>query len=179
VPKTGQTNPEAIGDDGDLKRGVAWPRPRFTDNNDGTVTDNLTGLVWLENANCTTFFSSDTTGQNNRTWSEALTAVNSFASGYCGLTDGSIAGDWRVPNVREMHSLIHYDFIGPALPNTVGTGHWEEGDPFTVVHPNSYWSGTSYTANALYAWGVHLSYGSVNVDLKTVSHYVWPVRAGH
>ena len=52
VPKTGQTVSYATGDDGDLQKGVAWPDPRFTDNSDGTVTDNLTGLIWLKNANC-------------------------------------------------------------------------------------------------------------------------------
>ena len=52
VPKSGQTSSNATGDDGDLQRGVAWPDPRFTDNGDGTVTDNLTGLIWLKNANC-------------------------------------------------------------------------------------------------------------------------------
>jgi hypothetical protein len=55
VPKTGQTwcwNAGGIlipcagtGQDGDLRKGVSWPSPRFTDNGDGTVTDNLTGLI--------------------------------------------------------------------------------------------------------------------------------------
>ena len=52
VPKTGQTTFYATGDDGDLEKGVPWPSPRFTDNGNGTVTDNLTGLTWLEDANC-------------------------------------------------------------------------------------------------------------------------------
>ena len=52
MPKTGQTTCYATGDDGDLEKGVAWPNPRFTDNGNGTVTDNLTGLIWLKNANC-------------------------------------------------------------------------------------------------------------------------------
>jgi len=52
VEKTGQTTYYEPGDDGDLKKGVVWPNPRFTDNEDGTVTDNLTGLIWLKNANC-------------------------------------------------------------------------------------------------------------------------------
>ncbi len=77
VPKTGQTTSFATGDDGDLEKGVASPNPRFTVNvnaaNDvgggtggiagngicdgtetcnGTITDNLTGLIWLKNANC-------------------------------------------------------------------------------------------------------------------------------
>ncbi len=38
--------------DGDIQAGATWPMPRFTDNSDGTVTDNLTGLTWLKNANC-------------------------------------------------------------------------------------------------------------------------------
>jgi hypothetical protein len=62
VPKTGQTtcwdehgepiNCEGTGQDGELQKGVPWPDPRFTDNADGTVTDNLTGLIWLRNADC-------------------------------------------------------------------------------------------------------------------------------
>jgi hypothetical protein len=52
VPKTGQKTSYPPGDDGDLAKGVAWPNPRFTDNGDGTITDNLTGLIWLKNANC-------------------------------------------------------------------------------------------------------------------------------
>ncbi|MCX5895208.1 MAG: DUF1566 domain-containing protein, partial [Proteobacteria bacterium] len=51
LPKTGQTISYAAGDDGDLEMGVAWPDTRFTDKVDGTVKDNLTGLVWSKNAN--------------------------------------------------------------------------------------------------------------------------------
>ena len=40
------------GQDGDTKAGVPWPNPRFTNNGDGTMTDNLTGLMWLRDANC-------------------------------------------------------------------------------------------------------------------------------
>ena len=48
VAKTEQTQSYAAGDDGALQKGVALPRPRFTDNGDGTVTDNKTQLVWLK-----------------------------------------------------------------------------------------------------------------------------------
>ena len=40
------------GQEGHVRPGVRWPIPRFTKNGDGTVTDNLTGLIWLEDANC-------------------------------------------------------------------------------------------------------------------------------
>ena len=44
VPQTGQTAIFATGDDGDVAAGIKSPVPRFTDNGDGTVTDNLRGL---------------------------------------------------------------------------------------------------------------------------------------
>ena len=114
VPKTGQTTSYGTRDDGALQKGVAWPTPRFTDNGNGTVTDNLTGLIWTKNANAF--------GQ--RTWAEALSDANGLASGSAGLTDGSKAGDWRLPNVRELQSLVDYGRSNPALP---------AGHPFTNV----------------------------------------------
>ena len=52
VHKTGQIAQFAAGDDGDLSRGISWPEPRFIDSGDGTVKDQLTGLIWLKNADC-------------------------------------------------------------------------------------------------------------------------------
>lgn len=82
LPATGQTTSYAAGDDGALQAGVPWPNPRFTDNTNGTITDNLTGLVWLKNAN-----SFGTQG-----WSTAIASANNLASGACSLTDGSTVG---------------------------------------------------------------------------------------
>ena len=62
VPKTGQTTSYGTREDGALQKGVAWPTPRFTDNNNGTVTDKLTGLIWMKNAD---YF-------GLRTWVQAL-----------------------------------------------------------------------------------------------------------
>ena len=100
------------GQDVEYQMGMPWPNPRFTDNGDGTVTDNLTQLIWLKNANCF----------EQRTWADALTDCNTLNSGECGLSDGSEEGDWHLPNVKELQSLIHYGVFDPALPNTDGTG---------------------------------------------------------
>jgi hypothetical protein len=169
VPKTGQTISYATGDDGDLEMGVDWPSPRFTDNGDGTVTDNLTGLVWLKNANCAAFFSGDATAQNSRNWSNALTAANSLAGGYCGLTDGSSAGDWRLPNVRELQTLIDYGEYSPALP---------DGHPFTGVQSGYYWMSTTRAVSTSSAWSMRMDYGNVYDGDKDHEHYVWAVRGG-
>ncbi len=90
IPKTGQDADDhiAAGDDGYLQMGVAWPDPRFTDNGDGTITDNVTGLMWEQ--------SPDTTQKN---WSTALTYAN----------DSTLAtyDDWRLPNFYELATLLH------------------------------------------------------------------------
>jgi hypothetical protein len=167
VPKTGQTTSYATGDDGDLEKGVTWPTPRFTDNGDGTVTDNLTGLIWLKQANC----------GGTRNWANALTFANSLYDGWtgdgsggdCGLSDGSSAGDWRLPNVRELQSLIDYGRYYPALPS---------GHPFTGGQSKLYWSSTTYAPNTSLAWYVYMSDGYVSAYNQTNTLYVWPVRGG-
>jgi hypothetical protein len=60
-----------------------------------------------------------------------LSAIKGLAAPACGLSDGSVAGDWRMPNVKELQSLIHFDFTSPALSNAAGTSQWAPGDPFS------------------------------------------------
>jgi len=160
VAKTGQTMSYRSGDDGDLQKGVPWPDPRFTDNGNGTVTDNMTGLIWLKNGSC----------YGARNWAEALSDANGLASGSCGLTDGSIAGDWRLANVREISSLTDFSRSFPALP----AGHL-----FTNVQPSFYWSSTTIAGYTVSAWTVPMHSGGVHYDDKGTSHYVWPVRSGN
>ncbi len=168
VPKTGQTTSYAVGDDGDLQKGVTWPTPRFTDNGNGTITDKLTGLIWTKNANAF----------GTQTWADALAAANGLADGSGGLSDGSKAGDWRLPNLRELQSLIDYRFYSPALSNTLGTGVWAEGDPFQGVQSSNYWSSTTYTNYTDAAWTVYFLDGFVNSYDESASYSVWCVRDG-
>ena len=57
-------------------------------------------------------------------------------------------------------------FFNPALPNTDGSGQWTEGDPFTGVQSDRYWSSTTYAGDMVGAWYVYLSYGSVGYGAK-------------
>ncbi|MBU5612947.1 Lcl C-terminal domain-containing protein [Geomonas azotofigens] len=146
--------------DGELQQGLAPPTPRFTDNNDGTVTDNLTGLIWLRQANCYAL----------QFWSDALSLAKNLHSGMCDLSDLSVAGDWRLPNILELESLVDISNINPALP----TGH-----PFRNVQTSGYWSSTTNAFHILRARYVYMPDGAVNgSDKATATHFVWPVRGG-
>jgi len=176
VPKTGQTdcyysdgtsNGCTCGDtdcpseqDGGLEKGVAWPNPRFTDNLNGTVTDNLTGLVWLKDAN--------SAGQTD--WVFAINYCNNLADDGSSLTDDSSAGDWHLPNVDELNSLIDHGNCSLALP----TGH-----PFTSVQQYPpYWTSTTYTTHTVNAYTISMNNGEVGGHGKDIDYLcvVWPVR---
>lgn len=160
VPKTGQTTTYATGDDGDLKKGVAWPSTRFTDNANGTITDELTGLIWLKNADCF----------GRPAWANALANANALADGPCGLVDGSTSGDWRLPNRDELFSLIDAEQFNPALPS---------GHPFSSVQSNNYWSSSTFSGNTDDIWYVNLNNGYTSTSSKSgSSFYMWPVRDG-
>ena len=166
LPETGQTLCYDVtgfaiacagtGQDGELRAGVAWPVPRFVvgtgvGTTDQCVTDSLTGLMWVR--------SPSTIPVN---WATALTSANDLT--LCGFSD------WRLPNRKELRSLIDYSLTNNFTTlNTLG---------FTGVQALSYWSSSSYAGNAAGAWFVSMLDGYVYVSNKSGSSYVWPVRAG-
>jgi len=146
--KTGQTNSySTTGSDGDLQKGVARS---YTDNGDGTVTDNATGLVWQK---CSR-------GQNNdTTCSGTATLANWINAGsYCSSL--SLAGKtWRLPSRQELETLLNYSQFYPTIDTTIfpSTGTF-------------YWSSTK---NGTYnAWRVNFSHGDVIPHNKANNLYV-------
>jgi len=168
IPRTGQTYSDTDfrdwvhDDDGELQMGVPWPDQRFSDNGDGTVTDNLTGLVWLKDANCFGIIY----------WYGALVECNTLEDGYCGLTDGSMPRDWRLPNRNELLSLIDISNGRPALP---------DGHPFLNVWEGYYWTSSQAAPNApSEAWYIYMWNGAVDHAGKVRNEFlVWPVRSSN
>lgn len=173
---------DGTGHDGDTHAGVAWPVPRFIINGDGTVTDALTGLVWLRTLGCFGDYLN---------WPESLSVAENLADGQCDLTDGSVAGDWRVPNVKEALSLIDYQFYWPPISNAMGTGQMAEGDPFicAICPPgwllNASWFWTSTTNVGTDSTGTDKAFlillysGETRSGNKSFVNHdasVWPVR---
>ena len=166
ILKTGQTgcwdmdgNPiscAGTGQDGEYQIGYS----RFTDHEDGTVTDNSTGLMWYKNGNA---------GLIPMNWDEALFLCTVFINsgeGAYGYTD------WRLPNVRELKSLydsISYDDGMPMEPH-----------PFTnVMYGEVYWSSTTREALPWDVYTLYFSAPGLAFNFKTSNFYVWPVRGGH
>ena len=166
VARTGQTNTYLSGDDGSIQIGVAQPNPRFTiQANTNCVLDNATGLMWARNANLPGVA---------MPWTNAVQycATNLNLVSYGGYTD------WRLPNVRELTSLIAWQYFSPPLYNTAGTAQWSANDPFGGVQSANYWSSTTVMNSQANAWRVYLLTGYMVIYvLKTDStSYVWPVR---
>lgn len=157
---------------------------RYEDNGDGTVSDCRTGLVWLKNAGCSDNLLGVPVFYSVMTWNEASNWVFWLSNGYCGLTDDSSPGDWRLPTFNEWTSMItsarKQGFTDPSLTNSAGTAKWVQGDPFDNVQ-YYYWSGTSFvnpdnsiSVNCTDLYNGYISY--CRPGEKFIS--VWPVRAG-
>ena len=149
---------------------------RWCDNGDGTVTD-LLGyngkgqcLVWLKNANCFGIKK----WVDSSSWDDAQTASGTLKASDCGLSDGSVEGDWRLPTKSEL----------VAITDSSGTEYVRSGIPprpraFTGVQSQYYWSSTTSPFGTDYAWDVNLDNGYVNdLEHKSITVCVWPVRGG-
>lgn len=148
---------------------------RYVDCDNGTVTDTVTGLIWLKSADC---FGA----QNYATANNAAAGLN---SGECNLTDNSQPGDWRLPTRTEWEATVAQAVaLGctyPSLTNTGGMACFSAGpQPFTgVPSSGAYWTSTTNAANTSFAFYVNLSGGSMADVLRTISGpNVWPVRGG-
>ena len=121
----------------------------FTDNNDGTITDNITGLMWQKSPATSTY-----------TWEQALAfAENLTASTY---------SDWRLPNIKELVSLNNETTNAPSINTTF----------FPTVASTKYWSSTTqFAPGSTSAWfNDFQNSGITSYDLKTVSHPIICVR---
>jgi hypothetical protein len=78
--------------------------PSFTDNGDGTVTDNVTGLMWQQSPD--TDGDGDIDADDKRSYDQAVAMTSTLDLG--GYTD------WRLPTIKELYSLIDFNGIDPS-----------------------------------------------------------------
>ncbi len=178
LPKTGQNicyddsgtpiSCANTGQDGDMQTGTAWPSPRFADIGDGSVIDNLTGLMWTWDGNLMAnrdpgFDNDDSPGDGRVFWNDALLYIDKLN------TDAFLSHtDWCLPNAQELESLVDVGKNSPALP---------AGHPFGNVQNSGYWTGTTSSSDTTSAWVIGMGDGALYFSFKEKrKRYVWAVR---
>lgn len=128
-------------------QGGQAPPNNFTANN-GTVTDQRTGLVWQQQDD----------GQL-RSWEGAIAYCESLS-----LDNQSV---WRVPNVKELESINDESRVGSAIDPA-----------FTGTKSSEYWTSTTNATTSVEAWVVNFYYGGFNYLNKSSNYYVRCVSGG-
>ena len=169
-PATGQTtcwnsagqviSCAGTGQDGDIQAGATLS---YTDNGDGTITDNNTKLVWEKKSADGTIHDVNTL----YTWD------NAFPVHIGGLNVSNFAGhnDWRLPNVKELQSIVNYASSNPAVSaafnNACSAGCTVTSCSCTArIEPTGagYWSSTTWMVELQFAWVVDFVDGVVKRD---------------
>lgn len=138
-------------------KGDTYGANSFVDNGDGTVTDESTGLMWMQND----------TGVAVK-WEDALLAAeNATDDGY---------SDWRLPNVKELQSIVDYSGNFPAIDTLFNcTGITNEAGEADYGY---YWTSTSARFNEYgeyyYAW--YVAFGRAVNDVGEDTHGAGAVR---
>ena len=178
-PATGQTTCHdsagstigcgGTGQDGDILAGAALS---YTDIGDGTITDNNTGLMWEKKSDDDTIHDKDT----NYTW------ANAFAVHIAGLNAISFGGhsDWRLPNVKELQSIVNYETFNPSVSVEFNTGCTAGSTVLSgsCTAASGYWTSLSYVNFPASAWNVYFNDGDVYAGNKGNNNRVRAVRGG-
>lgn len=188
VPKSGQTTAYGAGSDGDVEAGSGLS---YTDNGDGTITDNVTGLMWEKKDDSGGIHDKDngyswsgpsygTTNDMDGTISTVFLATLNAGAGFAGHTD------WRIPNYKELVSILNLEI--PAPGPTVDAAFHKPGTctgcmdvtaaTCSCMGGSAYWSSTTYQSYSLLAWLVLFDNGFVDAYSKSNGYRVRAVRGG-
>jgi cysteine-rich repeat protein len=180
APRTGQTTCwNSLGaviscagtkQDGELLKGAALA---YVDNGDGTITDINTGLMWEK-------LSDDGTIND---WDNQYSWDNAFAVKLVALNGGggfALHTDWRLPNKKELESIVNAEVFTPAVSSVFDTGCVLGATVLTgsCTQPTKYWSSSSFALGPASAWSVDFDAGDATGNAKAGLAHVRAVRAG-
>jgi hypothetical protein len=161
------------GQDGEIQAGGALA---YADNGDGTISDLNTHLIWEKKS----WDGSIHDWSNQLSWADAFSVFIGRLN-----TPPCFAGhcDWRLPNLKELQSIVDYQNTFPAVSTTFNTNCAAGCSAMTCSCTQSslhsyYWSSTSYAGTASNAWVVGFDFGPVLIGFKTATYYVRAVRGG-
>jgi hypothetical protein len=138
----------------------------YTDNGNGMVTDNNTGLIWQKYENAPAYNWYQASGTYHATY-------NPTSQNVCGSLNLGGYSDWRLPSKKELITIVDYSIPYPGP--TVNIRY------FPNTHASYYWSSTTYVFSQDFAWHVAFYYGYVGYDYgedRSDGMYVRCVRGG-
>ena len=192
LPATGQTTayqadkndgilgPVDVPDDGWVEAGATLA---YVDNGDGTISDLNTGLMWEKKSDDSGLHDKDVvylwSGNGNQEtiwdWLDDVNTEPDYDSpGHAGYSD------WRIPNVRELQSIIDYGRYSPSVNPVFNTG-CTAGCTVTTcscTQASFYWSSTTGAYGPSGGWVVAFYDGDVVGSDKHDVLYVRAVRGG-
>ena len=145
---------------------ASTPTERFTDHGDGTVTDNITDLMWKvcsEGQNYSSSVGSCEGVATTYTWQEAMWRVSVVNNaGFAGQSD------WRLPNNKELFSIIEHQCFDPTINLEI----------FPMAQSGIFWSASPDASSIENAWFVNFGNGLDYSYPKTYRAKVRLVRGG-
>ncbi|HOF33590.1 MAG TPA: DUF1566 domain-containing protein [Spirochaetota bacterium] len=159
LPKTGQIESynltPGFGDDGDLEKGITWPIPRFHSNIEGTVIDNMTSLMWVNNQIYA-----------KKGWIPTLEYINENMN--TGIIDNYGFDDWTIPNAKEIETLSNFGKADITWLNESGL--------FVVASGKWIWTSNHSTSSSSQARFYNTVAQAVLHNSKDSDLWVLPVR---
>jgi hypothetical protein len=161
LPDTGQmscsdTNGNVIGCTGTGQDGEYNINPMsYTDNGNGTVTDNNTGLMWQQQD-----------AGNEYNWYQATgtydTSYDPSSQNACGAFNLGGYSDWRLPSKKELMTIVDYSvpYPGPTI-NLI----------FENIQEDAYWSSTGYPNDPSGAWEVSFGTGAIGYYVSKINSF--------
>lgn len=137
------------------------PETRFVISGSGMVEDSVTGLMWLRCSHGQTWNASSSTCSGSGvkvTWQDALQLSPE-------INEGGF-DDWRLPNIKELATIVEKRCVDPAVNQTI----------FPASLAENYWSATTVAGNPESAWSVALYNGRNNTKEKQLDLHIRFVR---
>ncbi len=171
IPQSGQILTYFEGDDAAIAAGTEWPSPRLIDNNNSSVTDRLTGLMWTKETLLMYNRDPDFYEEYGSGWISSLDYIAKLNNeNYLGYND------WRMPNRNELTSLIDCSQNSQNLPKNnpfVSTWPYPYPSQFPMLR---YWTSSTLASDENMAWDYTFELNSGSYTDKTIEKHVWPVR---
>ncbi|MCW8965426.1 MAG: DUF1566 domain-containing protein [Candidatus Pacearchaeota archaeon] len=148
IPDTGQTiyYTDTFGEDSDYTINP----PSYTDNGDGTITDNITGLIWQQE------------DDNIEKWGYEWSIKE-----YCSELSLGGYNDWKLPTLRELNSIVNYATNPPSINSLI----------FPDTNPLHYWSSDINPLSNNSRGYVIFEYGNIGFYSMGSLHHIRCVRS--